>query len=1215
MDDHRKTKKQLITELAQRIAVLSITILILFSAVPTPVPAQSGDDPLPPQTDAAPNLKFEHLTDEDFVIPNFIFDILQDHNGFMWFASSDGLYKYDGYDLTVYTAEPGNPESLSDVYISAIHEDQQGNLWIGTNAGGVNRLDLSTDIITRFEHDENDPTSLSDNRIPFKAIYEDNSGAIWIGTDAGGLNRFDPATESFIHYQHDPDNSNTLSSNRVLAIAAGVSKEGDEVLWVGTDAGLNRFDPGTESFVHYTHDPANANSLANDTIYEVYQSPDSNLVWIGTKNGLDLFDPLTETFTHYQHDDNNPHSLSHNIISGIMPAEDNQLWIITQGGGLNKFDPATETFVHYQNDPDDPYSLNSNSLSMLYQDQAGTLWIGSHGSGINKYDPIAQKFRLYQYDSHDPTSIIDTDVVSIYIDRAGIAWLGSPAGLNRFDPETEIFTNFQHDPGDPTSLNQNHVHDVCEDKQGVLWIGTWGGGLSIFDRATETFTPFRLEGMTVNRSNHIFEDSQERLWVGTFNGLYRLDPKRETFHYFKSEPKNPNSLSNPIVHRIYEDSKGTIWVTTNGGLNKFVPESEQFIRYLPDKNDPHSLSNESVKRVEEDAQGILWFTTNIGLDKFDPETEQFTTYFEKDGLPNNRVNSIVMDDDGIFWLGTGDGLSRFDPNTETFRNYYEGDGLQGNRFGLAAATKDEQGNLYFGGNGGLNVFHPSEIRDNPNIPPVVLTGFQIFNEDVPIGPDSALHEQINDAEEIVLTYDQRVFSFEFAGLSFTAPEQNRYAYKMEGFDDDWRTTGAGRRFATYTNLDPGNYTFRVKASNNDGVWNEEGTSIRLTMTPAWWQTWWFRALAVASVLAVFGYVYLTKVNQLESEKVAAAAVRESEEKYRVLFEAFPLGITVSDDNGNILETNAIAETLLAVPKPEHEQRGIDGQEWRIVRPDGSSMPPEEYAGVIALQENRRVDNVEMGIVNPDETITWLNVTAAPIPLENHGVVISYNDVTARKQAEEQLKLALADKETLLQELYHRTKNNMMVIMSLINLQADQSQDETVRMVLQEIRNRVRSMALVHQKLYQSQNLSSIDLSEYIRELTALLMASYQIAPERVSLVLDLEPALVLIDTAVPCGLIINELVSNVFKHAFPHNEPGELRITLKHSTGNKILLQVADDGVGLPSGFDPRKSNGMGLKILFSITEYQLQGQVSYESRQGVTWQLEFRDTLYQPRV
>lgn len=543
------------------------------------------------------------------------------------------------------------------------------------------------------------------------------------------------------------------------------------------------------------------------------------------------------------------------------------------------------TFVNYKHDPSIPWSLSDNTILSIYEDQSRLLWVGTFSGGLNQSSRAKEHFTHYQHDPNNLESLGDNRVFSIYEDpreTRKIFWLGTQGGLCRMNLEgKETFVNYKHDPNDPRSIIDNRIRSVYQDRLGVLWIGTYGGlsRMNGHELNRAAFTHYQHDpnddsSLSHNRVWSIHESPNEAgkvLWIGTFDGLNRFDRATKTFMHYKHDPNNPRSLSDNYIRTIYEDRSGVLWLGTLGGLNRFDRATKTFTHYKHDPNNPGSLSDNRVRSIHEDSNhgGMLWIGTSGGLNQFDRTTGIFKPYREKDGLPNDTVYGILEDDRGYLWLSTNEGLAKFNPENETFRNYDVNDGLQSNEFNGGAYFKSRNGEFFFGGASGLNVFHPDSLKDNPHIPPIVITDFKIFNKALRPGMarrfGKPLQSHITETEEIVLSYKENVFSFEFAALDFTFPQKNNYAYKMENFDEDWIYSET-RRFAMYTNLDPGEYVFRVKGSNNDGLWNEKGAAIKITITPPFWQTWWFRIVAGASVLALaFGW-YRSRIKNIETQK-------------------------------------------------------------------------------------------------------------------------------------------------------------------------------------------------------------------------------------------------------------------------------------------------------------------------------------------------------------
>ena len=514
--------------------------------------------------------------------------------------------------------------------------------------------------------------------------------------------------------------------------------------------------------------------------------------------------------------------------------------------------------------------MSHDEVYAIYEDLAGVIWIGTYGGGISKYDRNRKRFRLYRHDPSDPNSLNTSFIWSIHEDEEGILWVGTHGGgINRYDRRNGEFTNFVHDPGDPYSLSNNIVRVIYFDRSGTFWIGTHGGGLNRFDRRTEKFTSYQHDPADPASLSHqeirwIYEDKAETLWICTNGGgLNAFDRNTGKFTRYRADPHDPHSLSSDFTRVVLEDGWGTFWVGTHGGgISIFDRENGIFTQLRADPHDPHSLNSDHILSLFEDSSGVLWIGTwDGGLNRFDRGNKTFKAYTVQDGLPSNAVYGILEDSHGNLWLSTNNGLSKFDPRNETFKNYKVRDGLQSNEFNGNSFHESRSGEMFFGGIGGFNAFYPDEIVDNPYIPPVVITSFQKLNREV------KLDVSISEVEELVLSYKDYVFSFEFAALDYSVPEKNKYAHKMEGLDRDWVYTDASKRFASYTTLPPGHYVFRVKGSNNDGVWNEEGTWINITITPPFWMTWWFRTPVLMLILGIafVAYRYSLRNTRMKTE--------------------------------------------------------------------------------------------------------------------------------------------------------------------------------------------------------------------------------------------------------------------------------------------------------------------------------------------------------------
>jgi ligand-binding sensor domain-containing protein/serine phosphatase RsbU (regulator of sigma subunit) len=824
-------------------------------------------------------IDFDRLSVEQGLSQSIIEQMVQGRKGFMWFATEDGLNRFDGYRFTVYKNVPGNPNSLSNSQVTALHEDRDGILWAGTFASGLNRFDPSTEDVVRYRHHDDDPTSLSADTV--RCIFEDRSGRLWIGTQGGGLNRLDRETGTFHHYLMD----------RVAPAAAGhddvraIFEDREGVLWIGTNGGgLDRFDPESGDFTHFMHDPQDPHSLSGDRVFAILEDHTGTL-WVGTYgSGLNTFDRATGRFTRYRTDPDDPATLSNGFVKALFEDHEGTLWVGTDGGGLNRFDRDSGTFISYRHDPIDPYSLSTDRVYSVYQDRSRVLWVGTYAGGLCRFDVSRKKFRRYRNDPDDPNSLSNNIVWSFFEDEDGILWIGTDSGgLDRFDRRTGRWRHYLHRPGDPSSLSHNTVRAVIGGRDGVLWIGTNGGGVNRLDRKTGRITQYRHDPDDPNSLGHdqlrsIYQDRSGALWFGTYGGgLDRMDPSTGTFTHYRHDPEDPSSISHDFIRLAVEDREGMLWVgTQGGGLNRLNPETGAFTRYRHDPEDPSSISTDHVFAIHEGRDGTLWFGTfGGGINRFDRETGSFRRYRVEDGLAADSVYAMLEDDDGKLWVSTTKGLSRFDPRTESFTNYDVSDGLQGNEFNGGSAYRSPGGEMFFGGISGFNAFYPGEIGINTEVPIVVITDFQLFNRSITVGETIGgrvlLERPITHTEDIELSYRDNVFTIEFAALHYTTPGKNMYLYRMEGFSDAWIPVGADRRFATFTGLSAGEYLFSVRGANGDGVWNDDPASLRIIVTPPLWETWWFRlmsALLLAAIAVVLVQSRLRGV-RMKTELIAA----------------------------------------------------------------------------------------------------------------------------------------------------------------------------------------------------------------------------------------------------------------------------------------------------------------------------------------------------------
>ena len=819
---------------------LIIALLIFFSLSFNPLTAFAW----------GPVTRFDRLSFEEGLSQAVVNSIAQDGQGFIWFGTDDGLNRYDGYSFKIFRHDPKDPTSLSNNLVETLFTDSKGRLWVATS-GGLNRYNSATERFVRFKHDEATPHSLSNDSV--MSILEDNQGVLWVGT-LGGLNRFDETSGQFTHYHPIDDNINSLSDNSILAMY----EDSAGMMWLGTYEGLNRYDPKTQDFKHYRHQPSNPHSLNHNTVYAIHGDSKDQL-WLGTRNGLNLFDQQKQQFTSFTQNDLAIGNLSNNHVNAIYEDRKGTLWVGTDDG-LNRYDAQQQRFTHFKNQAIDSHSLSNNIISAIHEDAQGGLWFGTKGGGLNKLNTQRQFFGHFKQLQSDPYGLSHNSVTAFAQDTQGSLWIGTHEGLNQYAVDSEgnlpFFVQFKHQPTEPRSLGHNLIGTIFNDSNGTLWVGTGGGGLSRYNRKNQDFDHFRHQPDNPNSLSDdnvfaIYEDANKNLWIGTNGGLNRFDPHTGDFRHFSHDIFEPDSLSSNFVSAIIQDKKGILWVGTDGGgLNRFDPNTEQFTVYQHQPTDPNSLSHDAVPCLYEDSKGTLWVCTYAGLNRFDPQQQNFVRASQGNDFPGGVIYGIIEDPLGQLWLSANKGLYRFNPLDGSYHLFNVNDGLQSNEFNGGAYFKSAAGELFFGGVNGFNRFFAEDIEDDRQAIDVVFTDFLLANQSVTISPKNAprngqntakkftLPGAINTLQQLTLGYQQNLISFEFAALHFSNPKMNQYAYRLEGQDKDWVFTDAKNRRATYTNIPSGDYILHVKASNNHNHWDEQGKSLKISINPPPWDTWW-----------------------------------------------------------------------------------------------------------------------------------------------------------------------------------------------------------------------------------------------------------------------------------------------------------------------------------------------------------------------------------------
>lgn len=823
-------------------------------------------------------LAFEHITTSQGLSQNTVTCIFQDSRGFMWFGTKEGLNLYDGFSFDVFTSQPGDANSLSNNIITAVAEDEQGYMWIGTN-DGANRLDPVTKKFTRFYPFE-DPTP---NANSITCILVDTTVGsrrdeivVWVGGFNKGLCRLSlgPGGVRYERFRHSPNDSRTLGGDDINSLFL----DKRERLWIGTNNNtLNLYIPSPSSFARYLIDSNFALYCGIKALY----TDSRNRTWAAIVNrgvyhvsidqpGDDL-SSVNVDFIPVQ--TKMPAGSVIQFPNSIAEDIDGNIWVGYLFYGVDKFEDEGNGLFrisHFGHENTRRTSLSSDQVYTIFIDRSNILWVGDEGYGINKAR-LRERFALYQFDPADPTSLLSKSIRGIFEKPDGRLLVGGYSDLMTLDRSGGVTPTryVNNDPGAPRSSTITYAYCMAADPvspDSFTWLGLERFGLARLNNYTNAFDKFMPTGdASTSLLNEyvvsLWPDDNGILWIGTQRGLQSLDVtnlRSPRFTTYTHDPDEPGSLGRGVAWSIYKTRTGIVWVGTDEGISAMLPSTPgKFLHFNHEPSDPSSLTSKIVKSIREGRDGTMWFgTAGGGLNKLLPDGRSFRHYMEKDGLPNNTVYGILEDSSGNLWLSTNKGISRFDPRTEEFWNFSVSDGLQDNEFNTGSYYQCRHGEMFFGGINGFNAFFPERFTRDRHVPPVHITSVKLFNSEIP-------RERIPVDGWLTLSHDEDVLSFEFVALDYSAPERNRYAYRMEGIDTGWIESG-DRRYVSYAHVAPGRYRFLVKGSNSDGVWNEHPATFSFVITPPFWATWWFRTLVIIALISIGPYFYYRRVRQLKN---------------------------------------------------------------------------------------------------------------------------------------------------------------------------------------------------------------------------------------------------------------------------------------------------------------------------------------------------------------
>ncbi len=796
--------------------------------------------------------RFRRISSEQGLSQSSVLSITQDKFGFMWFATLDGLNKFDGYNFTVYRNDPDDSSSLRDIGIRKLFTDIKKDLWVITLNGKLEKFDYIHD---RFQHYNFDSIQNGRN-LRIVALTESPEKKLYAGAMSGELFVYSRKNNTFTPLKMHPESGKPKPVIHLQSLCTDNSGN----IWMGTWEGLIRRNLKSGKITRWFRTADPQNKLRSDILMSVVKDKRGKIWAAMASGGIGCYDPSLNFFKEYYQEDKKSGSLPTDRVMSIYVDDRLNTWIGTIDAGLCILENGSETFMNFRTNDVDNSSIGNGAVMSFFQDESGGIWIGTSGGGVSRFDYLNQRFHSLKLNSIQLNDHTNPSVLSVLEDKTERTWIGTEGqGLICRNRNGEFFRYLTN-----PLLGSNSITALLEDSKGAIWavtdpgINSISGGIYVLYNNNNQFVPFRLNGLKIGGIQCMLEDSKGKIWFGAVvDGLFCYNPASGKTVNYKKVLSGGNSICGNSIFSLLEDSEGCIWIgTQNTGLSRYDPVKNKFYNFSADPSKNGRITSNSIWSLYQDDKNNIWVGTwGGGLNFYDFKTNSFNSFSRKQGLSSDVISAIVPDDDGNIWLGTNKGLTKFTMKRKVSKNYYKADGLHNAEFNQGAACRSKDGRLYFGGVNGIDLFNPRDIKDNKFIAPIMVTG--IYLKEQPYKEE----KQFYDLNKIVLTHNENFFSIEFASLDYRAPEKNQFLYKLSGIDKDWVYTNNIRR-AYYTDISPGKYIFRLKGTNSDGIWSPSERTLSIIITPPFWQTWWFRCIIIIILGAIAYLIHRYRLKKL-----------------------------------------------------------------------------------------------------------------------------------------------------------------------------------------------------------------------------------------------------------------------------------------------------------------------------------------------------------------